>query len=49
MFHEYFHGDNGAEIGGSHQTGWTGLVANLFLFGGTVLTTPREADEAING
>jgi Mannosylglycerate hydrolase MGH1-like glycoside hydrolase domain len=27
MFHEYFHGDNGAGIGASHQTGWTGLVA----------------------
>jgi hypothetical protein len=28
-FHEYFHGDNGAGIGASHQTGWTGLVAKL--------------------
>jgi hypothetical protein len=28
-FHEYFHGDNGAGIGASHQTGWTGLVARL--------------------
>src|SRR5262249_27674036 len=27
--HEYFHGDNGAGIGASHQTGWTGLVAKL--------------------
>ena len=27
LFHEYFHGDNGAGIGASHQTGWTGLVA----------------------
>jgi Glycosyl hydrolase family 63 C-terminal domain len=31
LFYEYFHGDNGAGIGASHQTGWTGLVANLFL------------------
>jgi len=27
--YEYFHGDNGAGIGASHQTGWTGLVAKL--------------------
>ena len=29
LFHEYFHGDNGAGIGASHQTGWTGTVALL--------------------
>jgi len=29
LFYEYFHGDNGAGIGASHQTGWTGTVANL--------------------
>ncbi|MCT7961387.1 glucosidase [Laspinema sp. D1] len=29
LFYEYFHGDNGAGIGASHQTGWTGVVANL--------------------
>ncbi len=29
LFHEYFHGDNGAGIGACHQTGWTGLVAKL--------------------
>ncbi|HEY4362048.1 MAG TPA: glucosidase [Bryobacteraceae bacterium] len=28
-FHEYFHGDNGAGLGASHQTGWTALVAKL--------------------
>jgi hypothetical protein len=28
-FHEYFHGDTGAGLGASHQTGWTGLVADL--------------------
>ena len=34
LFYEYFHGDNGAGIGASHQTGWTGLVAPLIeLFG----------------
>ncbi|MGZ6705187.1 MAG: MGH1-like glycoside hydrolase domain-containing protein, partial [Solirubrobacteraceae bacterium] len=34
LFHEYFHGDNGAGVGASHQTGWTGTVAALFLLGG---------------
>ncbi len=29
LFHEYFHGDNGSGLGAAHQTGWTGLVANL--------------------
>ena len=29
LFNEYFHGDNGAGLGASHQTGWTGLVAEL--------------------
>jgi hypothetical protein len=30
-FHEYFHADTGAGLGASHQTGWTGLVANLII------------------
>jgi len=34
LFFEYFHGDNGAGIGASHQTGWTGTVALLFLLSG---------------
>jgi len=29
LFYEYFHGDNGAGMGASHQTGWTGIVAKL--------------------
>jgi hypothetical protein len=29
LFYEYFHGDTGAGLGASHQTGWTGLVASL--------------------
>jgi hypothetical protein len=34
LFHEYFHGDNGAGLGASHQTGWTGLVAKFIqLYG----------------
>ena len=40
LFYEYFHGDNGAGLGASHQTGWTGAVAKLIqLFG--VLDGPR--------
>jgi hypothetical protein len=36
LFYEYFHGDNGAGLGASHQTGWTGLVAMLINFFGTI-------------
>ncbi|MEI8251341.1 MAG: glucosidase [Synechococcus sp. ELA057] len=32
LFYEYFHGDNGAGIGASHQTGWSGLVLNLIHY-----------------
>jgi hypothetical protein len=39
-FYEYFHGDNGAGIGASHQTGWTGLVARFFQLHG--ILTPEE-------
>jgi len=47
LFYEYFHGDNGAGIGASHQTGWTGLVARLLdVFGRLTaedaLETPKE-------
>ena len=46
LFYEYFHGDNGAGLGASHQTGWTGLIAPLLdLFGrldaNSVLDTER--------
>ncbi len=41
LFYEYFHGDNGAGLGASHQTGWTGLVARaLDLF---ARLTPEQA------
>jgi hypothetical protein len=48
LFYEYFHGDDGAGLGASHQTGWTGLVARLLdLFGrltaADVLETPKES------
>ena len=35
-FHEYFHGDTGAGIGASHQTGWTGIVAHLLCQNGII-------------
>ena len=35
LFYEYFHGDNGAGLGASHQTGWTGLVAHAHRLFGT--------------
>jgi hypothetical protein len=48
LFYEYFHGDNGAGLGASHQTGWTGVVAKLIqLFGSldarAALQTGKEA------
>jgi hypothetical protein len=43
LFHEYFHGDNGAGLGASHQTGWTGVVARLMHLFAT--TTPEQALE----
>jgi hypothetical protein len=36
LFYEYFHGDNGAGLGASHQTGWTGLIARLIQIYGVV-------------
>jgi hypothetical protein len=46
LFYEYFHGDNGAGLGASHQTGWTGLVAPMLdmfarIDAHTVLETER--------
>ena len=36
LFYEYFHGDNGAGLGASHQTGWTGVIARgMHLFATT--------------
>jgi hypothetical protein len=43
-FFEYFHGDNGAGLGASHQTGWTGLVAKLIQFYGAI-----DAKQALEG
>ncbi|RPI61768.1 MAG: glucosidase, partial [Planctomycetaceae bacterium] len=36
LFYEYFHGDNGAGIGASHQTGWTGMIGKLIQLFGTM-------------
>jgi hypothetical protein len=36
LFFEYFHGDNGAGLGASHQTGWTGVIAKLIELFGTI-------------
>ena len=43
LFFEYFHGDNGAGLGASHQTGWTGIVAKLIELYGFV--DPQRALE----
>jgi Glycosyl hydrolase family 63 C-terminal domain len=49
LFYEYFHGDNGAGIGASHQTGWTGCIAQIIQLSGfmtqeKVLDTMTPAD-----
>ena len=46
-FFEYFHGDNGAGLGASHQTGWTGLVAKLIQLYGSL--DPKRALEVGRG
>jgi hypothetical protein len=43
LFYEYYHGDNGAGIGASHQTGWSGIIArNMHIF---ATSTPEEMME----
>jgi hypothetical protein len=44
LFYEFFHGDNGAGIGASHQTGWTGLVSMLVRLFGNI-----DAEKGIEG
>lgn len=47
LFYEYFHGDNGAGLGASHQTGWTGLIALLIdIFGRTDAKVLLETDRS---
>lgn len=48
-FYEYFHGDNGAGIGASHQTGWTGCIARIVQVMGDVtkeILTSADAEMA---
>jgi hypothetical protein len=50
LFYEYFHGDNGAGLGASHQTGWTGLVAKLVqLFAATTAEELLEEGRRVAG
>ncbi len=46
LFYEYFHGDNGAGLGASHQTGWTALVAKLIQQSGGMAPTNGRVAEA---
>ncbi|MGF1570511.1 MAG: glucosidase [Nodosilinea sp.] len=43
LFYEYFHGDNGAGIGASHQTGWTGCIAKIIQMGGLLTKESIQA------
>jgi hypothetical protein len=45
LFHEYFHGDSGAGIGASHQTGWTGIVTKLMQQSGEARDSRRSDSE----
>ena len=52
LFFEYFHGDNGAGLGAMHQTGWTGLIAELIArptAAGLRAPAPAEADAVAMG
>jgi hypothetical protein len=47
LFYEYFHGDNGAGIGASHQTGWTGVIARIMhLFATSTAAEARDLGKA---
>ena len=46
LFHEYFHGDNGAGIGASHQTGWTGCVSLLSMLTGSADVMASAIDDS---
>ncbi len=51
LFYEYFHGDSGAGVGASHQTGWTGCIARIIqadgLFTQEVLTSHQNPESMI--
>jgi hypothetical protein len=46
LFFEYFHGDNGAGLGASHQTGWTGVVTKLMQQSGESRERSRQQKKA---
>jgi Glycosyl hydrolase family 63 C-terminal domain len=46
LFYEYFHGDNGAGIGASHQTGWTGCVARIIQMWGDITEETMTSSDA---
>ena len=48
QFHEYFHGDTGAGIGASHQTGWTALIASLIHHLSTAASEERNTPASAN-
>ena len=48
LFHEYFHGDSGAGLGASHQTGWTGIVTKLLQQSGEATEQSRETSRHAN-
>ena len=49
LFYEYFHGDNGAGIGASHQTGWTGVVASIMHLFATLAASRQTWPEVTVG
>ena len=49
LFFEYFHGDNGAGVGASHQTGWTGTIARAIQVFGHLTKADVLADRAKSG
>ena len=49
LFFEYFHGDNGAGLGASHQTGWTGLIAKLIEIFGRIENGRQVLDAGKSG
>ena len=46
LFYEYFHGDNGAGIGASHQTGWTGCIARIMQLNAVIAAEDLQAPGA---
>ncbi|HEV3237506.1 MAG TPA: glucosidase [Gemmataceae bacterium] len=47
LFYEYFHGDNGAGLGASHQTGWTGIIARILHLFASVQQEDLDRDRAV--